>query len=316
MESQFMSGASSTTIDTIAGYASAVPTPFRNDQVDEHAFSTFCAWQIEQGVTALVVNGTTGEAPVLSLDEQQCLLRLAIAVAHGRVPVIAGVGSNSTAHAVEIARRAEEIGADGLLAVTPYYNRPPQEGLYLHFRAINDATALRVLLYDVPARTGCSLGIDTIRRLAELPRIIGLKDATGDMERPRRLRALLGERFRLLSGDDATALDFLMAGGNGCISVLSNVMPIECTALYAAWRRGDTEAARASAAALATLTAALFAESNPMPLKYALAAMGWMRADVRLPLCRAAAATRYQIIGALNELGLFPTGTPSRAAGE
>jgi 4-hydroxy-tetrahydrodipicolinate synthase len=223
------------------------------------------------------------------------------------VPVIAGAGSNATEHAVKLARQAEVAGADGLLAVTPYYNRPSQEGLFLHFRAIHDATSLPILLYDVPSRTACSLALDTIGRLAELPRIVGLKDATADLARPQRLHGLLGDRFRLLSGDDATALNFLRAGGDGCISVVSNVAPAQAVSLYDAWRRRDDVEADSRAATLAPLTAALFAESNPVPVKYALEAMGWMRADVRLPLGPASETTRAAVAAALSKLGLLPS---------
>jgi 4-hydroxy-tetrahydrodipicolinate synthase len=294
-------------VATLCGYATALPAPFRGDHIDENAFRTFCDWQVGQGVAALVVNGTTGEAPTLSLAEQRRLICVAVETAGRRVPVIAGAGSNATEHAVKIARQAEAAGADGLLAVTPYYNRPSQEGLFLHFRAIHDATSLPVLLYDVPSRTACSLALDTIGRLAELSRIVGLKDATGDLARPRRLRGLLGDRFRLLSGDDATALQFLRAGGQGCISVVSNVAPAHAVSLFEAWQRGDDGEADARAAALAPLTAALFAESNPVPVKYALEAMGWMRADVRLPLGPASETTRAAVAAALSKLGLLPS---------
>ena len=299
-------------VATLCGYATAVPTPFRGDHIDENAFEAFCDWQIKQGIAALVVNGTTGEAPTLSLSEQQRLVRVAVATAAGRVPVIAGAGSNSTAHAVEIARQAEAAGADGLLAVTPYYNRPSQKGLLLHFRAIHAATSLPILLYDVPSRTGCSLAIETVLRLADMPRIAGLKDATGDLARARRLCALLDYRFRLFSGDDATALDFMAAGGHGCISVLSNVAPALTVRLYDHWRRGAAGEARAIAEAVAPLVAALFAESNPVPVKQALEALGWMSADVRLPLCAASSATRRQVTAALTDLGLLPVREPVR----
>ena len=301
-----MSVPSPAAVATLGGYATAVPTPFRGDHIDENAFRAFCDWQIGEGITALVVNGTTGEAPALSLGEQRRLIRAAVETAAGRVPVIAGAGSNATAHAVGIAREAEAAGADGLLAVTPYYNRPPQAGLFLHFRALHDATALPILLYDVPSRTACTLADDTLLRLADLPRIVGLKDATGDLARAARLRTLLGQRFRLLSGDDATALGFLMAGGDGCISVVANVAPALAMRLYRASRRGALSEARALAQALAPLTAALFSESNPIPVKYALEVMGWMSAELRLPLCAASVMTRREVAAALGGLGLSP----------
>ena len=304
-------------IARLSGYSSALPTPFKGCFIDEEAFAAFCEWQIGEGISALVVNGTTGEAPTLTAEEQRQLIRLAVDVADGRVPVIAGAGSNATAHAIELARQAEFAGADGLLIVTPYYNRPSQEGLFRHFEALHRATRLPILLYDVPPRTGCTLAIETIVRLADLPRMAGLKDATGDLHRPARLRRLLGDRFRLFSGDDATALDFLAAGGNGCISVVSNVAPRLCVRLHAAWERGDRAEARAVASTLAPLAEALFAESNPVPLKHALSTMQRMSADVRLPLYAASRQTCRKVADALTLLGLVSwsrTARPARRA--
>jgi 4-hydroxy-tetrahydrodipicolinate synthase len=295
-----------TALESLGGYASALPTPFLENAIDEDAFESFCDWQIEQGVAALIVNGTTGEAPTLSLPEQRRLIHLAVDVADGRVPVIAGAGANATTHAVELARQAEAAGADGLLAVTPYYNRPSQEGLFRHFKAVHDATSLPVFLYDVPSRTACSLAIETIERLADLPGIIGLKDATGDRQRPLQLRQRLGGRFRLMSGDDAAAPAFIRAGGNGCISVVSNVAPAPCVRLYAALEGGERGEAEAMVRALSPLFLALFAESNPVPLKYALSLMGWMRAELRLPLCEATPETRARVREALACLDLVP----------
>lgn len=291
-------------IATLCGYASALPTPFKAEAIDENAFAAFCEWQIKQGIAALVVNGTTGEAPTLSVREQRRLFQIANTVAQGRVPVIAGAGSNVTSHAIELAQHAENAGANGLLLVVPYYNRPSQEGLYRHFRAIHDATGLPLLLYDVPARTGCALTTDSICRLAELPRIVGLKDATGDLTRPRSLRRLLGERFRLFSGDDGTAVDFMGLGGDGCISVLSNVVPKQCKLIYLGCAAGEQGEARMIEERLKPLTAALFAESSPVPLKWALHLMGHMRAEVRLPLCEPGETTRALVRRALSRLGL------------
>ena len=297
-------------IPELSGYASAVPTPFRDGQLDEDAFSRFCAWQIEQGIAALVVCGTTGEAPTLIPAEQCRLIRLAVEAAEGRVPVIAGAGSASTAHAIELAQAAERAGADGLLSVVPYYNRPPQEGLYRHFHAVHDATGLPILLYDVPSRCCCSLQVDTVLRLAELPRIIGLKDAGGDLSRPAHLRRRLGNEFRLFSGEDATALGFFAEGGNGCISVTSNVAPRLCIHMHDAWVRGDRAEAEILAAVVIKLTAALFLETSPVPVKHALQRLGWMSDEVRLPLWRAAEPTRQAVAEALGRLGLVDrTGT-------
>lgn len=299
---------------SLCGYASALPTPFKRELIDEDAFASFCEWQIRQGISALVVNGTTGEAPTLSLREQRRLVRIAVVVARGQVPVIAGAGSNATSHAIEIAHEAEEAGADGLLVVTPYYNKPSQEGVYRHFRAIHDATGLPLFLYDVPCRTGMTLAIDTICRLAALPRIVGLKDASADLTRPQTLRRLLGEPFRLFSGDDATALDFMGLGGNGCISVLSNVVPKLCHRLHLGCAAGEQVEARLLEGQLRPLAAALFAESNPVPVKWALGLMGLMCPEVRLPLCEPAEATRVAVRKALLHLGIIGSNVLARSA--
>jgi 4-hydroxy-tetrahydrodipicolinate synthase len=290
---------------TLSGYVSALPTPFAGHDIDEAAFAAFCDWQIGQGISGLVVNGTTGEAPTLRTDEQFRLVRIAVEAADGRVPVIAGAGSNATSHAIELAQLGEAAGADGLLVVTPYYNRPSQEGMYQHFRAVHDATELPMLLYDVPSRTACKLAVETIERLAFLPRIVGLKDATADLERPRQLRRLLGKRFRLMSGDDATVFDFIALGGDGCISVVSNVVPKLCALLHAAWRRGDHFEVQLLARTLEPLTKALFAETNPVPVKYALSLTHHMSADVRLPLWSATQETRDAVADAMRRLGLL-----------
>jgi 4-hydroxy-tetrahydrodipicolinate synthase len=294
----------STDLTGLSGYVSALPTPFSDGRIDEPAFSRFCEWQIGQGIAALVVCGTTGEAPALTPTEQRRLIRLAVEAAAGRVPVIAGAGSASTAHAIELAQAAEQARADALLSVVPYYNKPSQEGLYGHFRAIHDATGLPILLYDVPARCCCSLGLETILRLAELPRIVGLKDASGDLARPAHLRRQLGSGFRLFSGDDATALGFFAQGGNGCISVTSNVAPRLCIHMHDAGLCGDAAEAEVLAAVLIKLTAALFLESNPAPVKYALRRLGHMSDEVRLPLCATTEPTRRAIAEAIDRLSL------------
>jgi 4-hydroxy-tetrahydrodipicolinate synthase len=296
-------------IHALTGFVTALPTPFSGGEIDGASFAALCDWQVAQGISALVVNGTTGEAPTLSDAEQCRQIRIAVEAVAGRVPVIAGAGSNATAHAVALAQQAEAAGAAGLLVVTPYYNRPSQEGLFQHFAAIHATTGLPILLYDVPARTGCTIAVDTLCRLAELPRIAGLKDATGDVDRTQRLRHLLGAAFRLFTGDDAAALDCLVRGGDGCISVVANVAPRTCTQLHDAWRQGEPAEARLLARTLAPLTAALFCESNPVPVKYALSRMGRMREDVRLPLCPASPAAREVVARGLDRFGLLVDGS-------
>jgi 4-hydroxy-tetrahydrodipicolinate synthase len=272
-------------VSQLSGYAPALPTPFDDEGgIDGAAFEHLCDLQVGKGATALVVCGTTGEAPTLSAGEHRELIHIAVGIARGRIPVIAGAGSNSTAHAVELTRDAEGAGADAVLSVVPYYNKPTQTGLYAHFREIAGSTGLPVFLYDVPSRTVCGLADETIARLAELPRIVGLKDATGDLTRPMRLRPLVGRDFRLLSGDDATALPFLAQGGNGCISVTFNLAPGLCRNMYVGYRQGQTATAQRLAAPIVRLTAALFRETNPVALKYALSVFGLMSPRARLPL--------------------------------
>jgi 4-hydroxy-tetrahydrodipicolinate synthase len=269
----------------ISGYAPAQPTPFDDGgELDLPALERLCHRQLEDGATALVVCGTTGEAPTLSRAEHDSVVRVAVRASQGRIPVIAGAGSNSTSQAVKLSRDAEAAGADAVLSVVPYYNKPTQSGMYAHFRAVAESTGLPIILYDVPARTVCGLADATIARLAELPQFIGLKDATGDATRPLRLRSIVGSQFRLLSGDDATALAFFAQGGDGCISVTSNVAPGLCRAMHAAWAEGQIARAQQLAAVVARLAAALSRESNPVPVKYALSGMNIISPRVRLPL--------------------------------
>lgn len=290
-------------VSKLAGYAPALPTPFDdNGNIDVAAFERFCDRQIRAGATALVICGTTGEAPTLTPAEHATLIQIAVAVARGRVPVIAGAGSNSTAHAIELTRNAEAAGADAILSVVPYYNKPTQTGLYEHFRTIAQSSGLPVILYDVSSRTACGLADETIARLAELPKIIGLKDAAGDVTRPARLRSLLGPDFRLLTGDDATALAFLAQGGNGCISVTSNVVPGLCRNMFLAFRQGQITSAQRWAIPVAKLTAVLFRESSPTPLKYALSLLGLMSPKVRLPLVELTAQTKAEVAAVMRQV--------------
>jgi 4-hydroxy-tetrahydrodipicolinate synthase len=290
-------------LSKLSGYAPALPTPFDDDgNVDGAAFEQFCDRQVREGATALVVCGTTGEAPTLCPAEHGVLIRIAIGVARGRIPVIAGAGSNSTAHAIELSRDAEASGADAVLSVVPYYNKPTQAGLYAHFRAVAQSTGLPIVLYDVPSRTACGLGDETVVRLAEMKQFIGLKDATGDVTRPARLRLLVGPDFRLLSGDDATAPAFLAQGGNGCISVTSNVAPGLCRGMLLACKHGQMAKTQRLGIPIAQLTYALFREPNPVPLKYALSLFGLMSPKVRLPLVELADQAKAEIAAVMAKM--------------
>jgi len=283
-------------VSRLSGYAPALPTPFNNDRnIDSAAFEQLCDRQIQEGATALVVCGTTGEAPTLRPAEHRTLIRIAVGVSCGRVPVVAGTGSNSTDHAVELTRDAEARGADAILSVVPYYNKPTQAGLYAHFRSVAQSTGLPIILYDVPSRTACSLADETVVRLAEIPQFIGLKDATGDVTRPARLKSLVGKEFRLLSGDDATALAFFAQGGHGCISVTSNVTPGLCRSMFLACKQGRMTKAQRLANQIARLTSALFRETNPVPLKYALSLLDLMSPKVRLPLVELTEQTKAEL---------------------
>jgi 4-hydroxy-tetrahydrodipicolinate synthase len=267
--------------------------------IDAAAFVRLCTLQIAHGATALVVCGTTGEAPTLSPAEHRDLIRMAVSVSRGRIAVITGAGANATAHAIESTKDAEAAGADAILSVVPYYNKPTQAGLYAHFQAIVASTGLPVILYDVPSRTGCGLGDETVARLAELPGVMGLKDAAGDATRPARLRPLVRTGFRLLCGDDAIALAHFAHGGDGCVSVTSNVAPGLCRNMFLAWRQGQSVRAQRLARPIAQLTAVLFRESNPVPVKHALALFGLMRPDVRLPLVELSDQSRAELSSVL-----------------
>lgn len=268
----------------VRGSMTALVTPFKDGHIDSRTFVFLCERQIERGAAALVVCGTTGETATLDRREQTLLIRLAVEAAKGRVPVIAGAGSNCTSTAIDLAYQAEWLGADGILCVVPYYNRPTQEGLYQHFLAVQSKTGLPVLLYDVPARAGTGLSLETIVRLAELPNIVGIKDASGDLERTAVLRRRLDPGFLLLSGDDAQAAAALELGGDGCISVSANVAPALCAALHRSWAENDRGRFQSLRDLLGPLATALFIESNPIPVKWALARLGLLGDELRLPL--------------------------------
>lgn len=287
------------------GSIPALVTPFSGGNVDERGFQALVEWQIHEGSHALVPCGTTGESATLSFEEHARVVTLCVDAAAGRVPVIAGAGSNSTAHAIALARACKRAGADALLVVAPYYNRPSQEGLYAHFKAINDAVALPIVVYNVPSRTSVDISVETMARIAALTNVVGVKDATGDMTRMARHRALCGDHFVLLSGDDPSALGFGAYGGRGCISVTANVAPKLCAQLQEAVLQGAFERARAVDAKLAALHKALFVEPSPAPAKYACSLLGKSSEEVRLPLLACSDAAKAVVRAAMSEAGLL-----------
>ncbi|MGO4716764.1 4-hydroxy-tetrahydrodipicolinate synthase [Bradyrhizobium sp. 2TAF24] len=287
------------------GSYTALVTPFKNGALDEAGFRAFVNWQIAEGTHGLVPVGTTGESPTLSHDEHRRVVEWCIEEAKGRVPVIAGAGSNCTAEAIELAQHAESAGASGVLVVTPYYNKPTQEGLYQHFKAINDAIGIPIIIYNIPGRSVIDMSVDTMKRLFELKNITGVKDATANPVRVSQQRAALGEGFNQLSGEDATALAFNAHGGHGCISVTSNVAPRLCSEFQKACQRGDYAEALKLHDKLMPLHTNLFIETNPSPAKYALSLLGKMSADVRLPMVPVSDATRAAVRSAMVHAGLL-----------
>ena len=287
------------------GAATAVVTPMKGGRIDFDAFRRLLEFQISEGIDALVIAGTTGEASTLADGEHMELLRFAADTVAGRVPVIAGTGSNSTAHAVKMSRFAGECGCDGLLLVTPYYNRATERGLVEHYRTIADATDLPILLYNVPSRTGVRLTMPVYRALAEHPRILGVKDASGDAAAGAEILAELGDHFDLYSGNDDITLPLLALGGAGVISVASNVIPAEIHTLCVAFDEERYEEARALFLATIPLCKAVFAEVNPIPVKAALAMMGFCEEEYRLPLCPPAEETKKRLRTALDHYHLL-----------
>lgn len=286
------------------GSITALITPFRDGAVDWAALDRLIAMQIDEGSHGIVMCGTTGESPTLSHEEHLLIVERAVAQVKGRIPVIAGTGTNATASTIELTRHAQKVKADAALIVTPYYNKPTQDGLYAHYRAIHDATDIPIIIYNIPPRCIIDMSIDTMCRLAELPRIIGVKDATADLTRPTLLRARMGESFCQLSGEDGTALPFLAAGGHGCISVLSNIAPRLCAEMHNAWRAGQIQTAQEINARLAPLAKALFCETSPAPVKYAASTLGLCDAAVRLPLVAASAQARTGVDQAMSTAGI------------
>ena len=283
----------------------ALLTPFTEHGVDEKAFQDFVEWQIREGTQGVVPCGTTGESPTLSHPEHERVIELCVEVAKGRVPVIAGTGSNSTDEAISLTRHAQKAGADAALIVTPYYNKPTQEGLYQHYKAIHDAVDLPIVIYNIPGRSVIDMSIDTMARLAELPRIVGVKDATADLVRPLATRLRIGPEFCQLSGEDATVTAFLAQGGHGCISVTANVAPRLCAEMHAAWAEGNLARVASIRDLLMPLHRALFLETSPGPVKYGAKLLGLAEDHVRLPLVAPGEATRTAVREAMVFAGLI-----------
>lgn len=287
------------------GSFTALITPFSNGKIDETAFERFVEWQIAQGVAGLVPVGTTGETPTLSHEEHKRVIEICIEVARKRVPVIAGAGSNSTAEAIELTEFAKKAGADATLHSTGYYNKPTQEGLYLHFKAINDAVDLPIIVYNVPGRTVVDILPATLARMAQLKNVVGVKDATSNVARMSQHRLLISKPFSYLTGEDATALGFNAHGGNGAISVTANVAPAQCAAFQAACAKGDYTKARALHEQLMPLHDALFVETNPAPVKYAASRLGFGSPECRLPLAPITDQTRKTVDAAMVAAGIL-----------
>ncbi len=284
----------------------ALVTPMRADGgIDEEAFARFIEWQIAEGTHGIIPVGTTGESPTLTHDEHKRVVELAIEVAGRRIPVVAGAGSNSTAEAIHLATHAKKAGADAVLVVTPYYNKPTQEGLFRHFTAIADTADIPIFIYNIPGRSVIDMSVETMARLARHRNIIGVKDATANLTRPLHTTRACGEDFIQLSGEDHTAVAYLASGGHGCISVTANIAPRLCSEMHVAWAAGDVKQAMAIQARLVPLHDAMFVESNPGPVKYAASLLGFGTATCRLPMAPVAESTAAKVRAAMVEVGLL-----------
>jgi len=288
------------------GSLTALVTPMREDgSIDEAAFARLINWQIAEGTQGIVPVGTTGESPTLTHDEHKRVVELAIEIAARRIPVIAGAGSNSTAEAIALATHAKGAGADAVLVVTPYYNKPTQEGLFRHYTAIADAADIPIIIYNIPGRSVVDMSVETMARLARNKNIVGVKDATANLTRPLHTTRACGSQFIQLSGEDHTAVAFLASGGHGCISVTANVAPRLCAEMHAAWAQGEVQKAMAIQARLVPLHDAMFMESNPGPVKYAASLLGFGANICRLPLAPLADDTAQKVRAAMVEAGLL-----------
>jgi 4-hydroxy-tetrahydrodipicolinate synthase len=289
----------------IGGAIVAIVTPFRDGKVDEAALRSLIEEQIAGGTDGIAPCGTTGESTTLSHEEHDRVIEITVEAVNRRVPVIAGTGSNSTTEAIRLTRHAWQAGADAALVVCPYYNRPTQEGLYLHYRAIAEAVPIPIIVYNIAGRTGVNMATETLARLAELPNIVGVKEASGSLKQMSDVIRMCGPEFSVLSGDDIFTLALMALGGNGVISVISNVVPADMAGLVDAFRAGEMEKARQLHHRMAPLIDALFIETNPVPVKTALAMMGKMACDLRLPLCRMAEKNEATLRRVMTEYGLL-----------
>jgi len=289
----------------INGSIPALITPFRDGKVDEARFQRFVDWQIAEGSSALVPCGTTGESSTLSLEEHVRVVELCVEAAGRRAPVIAGAGSNDTATAIDLTRAAKKAGADAVLLVAPYYNRPSQEGLYQHYRAISEAIDIPMVIYNVPTRTVVDIAPETLGRISKLANVIGVKDASGDLSRVARHRELCSDKFIQLSGNDDTAVEFCELGGVGCISVTANAAPRLCAEMQAALRAGDRARAHALNAKLTSLHRAMFIEPSPAPAKYAVSLLDRSSEEVRLPIIPCSDGAKQAVRAAMAEAGLL-----------
>lgn len=292
------------------GSITALITPFdKNGDIDWKTFDRFVEWQVAEGSHGVVPCGTTGESPTLTHEEHRKLITRCVEIVAKRIPVMAGTGSNNTREAIDFTAHAKSAGADGALIVTPYYNKPTQDGLYAHYKTIADAVNIPIILYNIPGRSVIDMSIDTMCRLAEIKNIVGVKDATGDLTRPLNLRSRLGDSFIQLAGDDGTASAFLAQGGHGCISVASNIAPKACAQMQDAWASGDIKTMAVLRDRMAPLFKALFVETSPAPIKYAASRMGFGTDAVRLPLVPASASCRQGVDEAMNAAGVLAAKT-------
>ena len=281
----------------------ALITPFKDGKVDETAFRSFIEWQITEGSDGLVPCGTTGESPTLSHEEHQKVTEICIEVTDGRIPVIAGAGSNSTEEAISLAQHAKTAGADAVLVVTPYYNKPTQAGLFAHYKAINDNAKIPIIIYNIPGRSIIDMSVETMADLSKLDYIVGVKDATAQLDRPILTTLACGKDFCQLSGEDGTAIPHLAAGGHGCISVTGNILPRQCSEMQKAWAEGNIKKSMELQELLMPVHAAMFCETSPGPVKYAAELLGLFSSEARLPITEIADDSKVTVKEALKQVG-------------